>query len=755
MIAEVLLVLAGHSSSLFPTDHNVHPAFSPLLHPGEQQCLESLGQIAVRYRRIKIACSALSRSHSRYISALCATLNQILKNDYENLIIETEAKVLQRDSNLVASGSFVPLSSIRATFSEWDAPLAALETLFDELQSQLKWHPGPLIDLLQKRSHTGIHRIASIHAHLCEAVQRVWVAQLQAFVVHGTVTEKEPLANKDYQLLDGAVPSCLSAQSRESIAYVGRAIGTVKAAKWERQFPRELALEHSKLLEGVLPQAQYDFDRIIADIRTTVSEWLWLNVLTQRDVDVAVESLANYFLLRNGEFALSLIREIERLKISRLTGRAGPTTMIREQDLHLALLRASLGTTAQQDRSLSHLRFRLPSGPLRPLLPSLATGPAKDLSVSLSTVEATSFDDLLLGTPLILTYSVSWPLDLFLHPSDLQIYGALFAYLSALRKTHTRIHTCWTSLSNAQRARRRWTGLGEGGTADDLEVRKELLRCGWGVVREMSWFLDTLLGYVMTDVIDVEFRRLKRILLEKTSGTVRQPTGTRTAPTDSDADPALSGTFHSTSTLPASSSVASHHSTSAPSQLDFSTLRNIHATYLERLLTGSLLSNPALTAIIRLILEICERFVAQVERWGGDVLPALLFEGSLAAGGDRVGEMVKERQTIVTEINETLHSLLSSFYEQLSLSTTQQPFSSATEASKSLTQNASMANASSFHTFIRPKRGKRLAGDEEVRRHVERLLLRLDFNGGFSKPTYNIMMPASGTEEILKQGGLA
>lgn len=291
MIAEVLLVLAGHSSSLFPTDHNVHLAFSPLLHPGERQCLESLGQIAARYRKIKAACSALSRSQSRYISALCATLNQLLKDDYENLVVETEAKVLRRDPDLVASGSFVPLSSIRATFSEWDGPLAALEALFDELQSQATWQPGPLIDLLQKRSHTGIHRIASINARLCEAVQRVWMAQLQAFLIHGTVTEKEPLTDKNYSLLEGAVPSCLSAQSRESIAYVGRAVGTVKSAKWERQFPRELALEHSKLLDSVLPQEQYAFDRTIAEIRTTVSEWLWLNVLTQKDVDVAVESL--------------------------------------------------------------------------------------------------------------------------------------------------------------------------------------------------------------------------------------------------------------------------------------------------------------------------------------------------------------------------------------------------------------------------------------------------------------------------------
>jgi gamma-tubulin complex component 4 len=353
---------------------------------------------------------------------------------------------------------------------------------------------------------------------------------------------------------------------------------------------------------------------------------------------------ANYFLLRNGEFALSLIREIERLKISRLTGRTGPNTMIREQDLRLALLRASLGTTAQYDPSLSHLSFQLPSGPLRPLLPTLGTGPsAKDISVSLSSPpEHTSFDDILLGTPLVLNYSVSWPLDLFLHASDLQIYAALFAYLSALRNTHTRIHTCWTALSNAQRARRRWTGLGEGGTAEDLEVRKELLRCGWGVVREMSWFLDTILGYIMTDVVDVEFRRLKTLLTGKAPTLVRQTTGGQSHG-DLRSVPSVS-----VSTFPSSVNIASN---GAPTHLDFTTLRNIHATYLERLITGCLLSNAMLTSIIRSILEVCDRFVAQVERWGGDVLPALLFEGSLGAG-DRVGEMVEERRKIVAEVND-------------------------------------------------------------------------------------------------------
>lgn len=70
--------------------------------------------------------------------------------------------------------------------------------------------------------------------------------------------------------------------------------------------------------------------------------------------------------------------------------------------------------------------------------------------------------------------------------------------------------------------------------------------------------------------------------------------------------------------------------------------------------------------------------------------------------------------------------------------------------------NMSMANSTGFHThtFIRTKRGRKQEGEEEVRRHVERLLLRLDFNGQFSKPrARRDARIAAEEEDILKQGG--
>lgn len=298
--------------------------------------------------------------------------------------------------------------------------------------------------------------------------------------------------------------------------------------------------------------------------------------------------------------------------------------MIREQDLNLALLRASLGTTAQHDPSLSRIRFLLPSGPLRPLLPSLTTSPPAASTTGSPEADPSLFNSHLLGTPLTLSYTIAWPLDLFLEQADLDAYASLFALLSSLRKTHTRVHSCWISLSNAQRARRRWTGLGEGGTKEDLEVRARLLRCGWGIIRDMGWFLDMLLGYVMMDVVDVEFQKLRELLSNerKLDGSVGNVVGKS----------ATNGENQS--------------------YLDFTTLRAIHTSYLDRLLTGCLLTNGSLTAVLKPILEMCERFVAQVERWGGDVLPALLFEGSLNEGEGEVGIMVKERWHVVAEFDQ-------------------------------------------------------------------------------------------------------
>lgn len=157
--------------------------------------------------------------------------------------------------------------------------------------------------------------------------------------------------------------------------------------------------------------------------------------------------------------------------------------------------------------------------------------------------------------------------------------------------------------------------------------------------------MDVLLGYMMIDVVESEFQKIKRLLrpqegmgTSRSNGTVRSSNSIKLPQSSS------------LRTLPSLASKDSMYS-NAQQYLDFTTLRGLHATFLQNLLSGSLLTNPTLTSSIRAILEVIERFAGLVERWGGDVLPALLFEGSIG-GDDSVGDMVKDRWEIVKDIDK-------------------------------------------------------------------------------------------------------
>ncbi|KAG8701192.1 hypothetical protein FRC09_005508 [Ceratobasidium sp. 395] len=770
--------MAGHASSLLQSNGSVAPEFAPLLHPGEQQTLKELAELACQYRKLKYSSTTLGQQ-SQYMSSLCATLREIL-TEYEELVVDTEARILQRDSELVANATVVPLSAIKATFAIWEIQFTSLCQLVDQLEAgppppynsdPPRWPPGPLIDILLQRARTGVQRVSAITNRLALGVQHVWRSHLLAYLVHGVLDPADPLASVEegYKLNAACVPGCVSAQTRESIAYVGRAVAVVGVG-----VPRRLAVVHARLLGRVLPQDRYAFDEAIERIKTNISEWLWSNVLTRQDVTVAVECFGNYFLLRNGEFALALLRELERLKASRLSAKPTARTssgLIRDTDLSLAILRASLGTTAQNDPSLDSLRFTLVDGPLRPLLPSLQ--PKLKSTQSLGPV---NFDDLLLGARATLSHTLAWPLDLVLGQAELQTYSALFAYMIALRRGHVRVLECWSSLSAAQRARRRWTGLGEGGAGrgkakgkwrevdreDSLEMdaRKKLLRCGWGVVREMVWFLDTLWGYIMMDVVDVQYRKLQAQLRprrnRRNSSNTRAGTTRATSPSSTHVGPTSSNPNLYASTRPslrASTHASLHASThtggpeNVPDFLDFTTLRTLHATYLGNIVSGSLLGHPGCAALVRAALETCERFVAQVERWGGDVLPGMLEEGSAGTNGG-VGKLVEERFKVVREIDEQFHSHLEAFYEQLSQSSTQ-TFATGADAS------TMMVNTSMYlQNLFRPRAKGKLGDRGEERRTVERLSLRLDFNAKFSEPHRYDTGVGAVEANILREGGL-
>jgi len=113
--------------------------------------------------------------------------------------------------------------------------------------------------------------------------------------------------------------------------------------------------------------------------------------------------------------------------------------------------------------------------------------------------------------------------------------------------------------------------------------------------------------------------------------------------------------------------------------------------------------------------------------------------------------------------SQKLNGLLESFYEHLS-SSISQPFSLTNDTSaRSFIMNTSVT----FHSFQHyPKTGGGAGGGTktfgeihdnfgDTRRHIERLLLRLDFSSNFSKPSRTQGEDEIDKGGILRQGGLA
>ncbi|AFR95456.2 hypothetical protein C343_03557 [Cryptococcus neoformans C23] len=847
MLAEILLILSGHSSSFFipypsppaaPFTCKASPSLTEYLHPGEIASLNSLADLAFQYRKIRtwandtidcgrkaVLAESLPPSRkgkerevfmddkgdndklNQYLMTLAASIIEVL-NGYELLIVETEARVLSFDPTVVQDQQgYVPLSSIVATFDRWRAPLTALSQIVDQLSSLDRrgdnWSPGRLIDLIVFKSQTGNPFLQGIFSNLAKSLQVLFLTHLVSFTLYGVTSSESPMTSPSigrivgvdplspqhrvYALNVDMLPVSVEENTRESILYVGRVAATLK--REGKSLPKGLVDNLRGELMAVKSLEVGDgLKEAVEKARAEVGEWLWRHILTGPQVAEAIEMFGNFFLLRKTDYCIAVIRGISQLRLDRLitSNPHSSSSIIREQDLDLILRRASVGTSAEMDSQLDSLHYKLEKGPLRAMLPTIPMKTPKQTGIESKndTVEHRNsiramFSSSLLGTPLILTTPVTWPLDLFISPQALSAYSDIQAYLTALRHTHLSVLSCWTTLSAAQRQRRKWTGVTEGGTDEEVETRKGLGRAAWGTIRLMLFFIDQLQSHFMTDIIDVQHKRLLEQLGLETvlsapalggslrrsslrgSISVRQtPTATKvrtaisTPATESGERRRAASPFSDTYSVPCDGqTLRSNRVPPTPNKaqsvyLDFLTLRQLHTLHLSFLREGLLIADINLASVIRDILDTCRRFAGLVERWGGDVLPELLMEG---INGEEVGKMVKERAQAVQEINDTLHELLTDFFG--ALLDTQNP--GAADPDKSIADGGSslsrtiraaqisrmMSRQASFTAAaMNVKKGakskmqmdkeeRELEADTVMARHIEQLLLRLDFNG--------------------------
>ncbi|KAG8754115.1 hypothetical protein FRC12_011312 [Ceratobasidium sp. 428] len=85
--------------------------------------------------------------------------------------LDTEVRILQRDSELVTNTTVAPLSAIKATFAIWEEQFTSLRQLVGQFKAgpppshnsdRPRWLPGPLVNILLRHSRIGIQHVSAI-----------------------------------------------------------------------------------------------------------------------------------------------------------------------------------------------------------------------------------------------------------------------------------------------------------------------------------------------------------------------------------------------------------------------------------------------------------------------------------------------------------------------------------------------------------------------------------------------------------------
>ena len=104
----------------------------------------------------------------------------------------------------------------------------------------------------------------------------------------------------------------------------------------------------------------------------------------------------------------------------------------------------------------------------------------------------------LFGRPLVVHFDLSWPLDLFMSPGDLDLYNRLFSFLFVVKKTQSRLGSIWMNIKDPRQSKF---------TREILILRSR-----------MMFFIENLYSYLQVDLIDVEFKQLLSLLRKPETG---------------------------------------------------------------------------------------------------------------------------------------------------------------------------------------------------------------------------------------------
>ena len=499
MLHELLLALSGHPSPLLSATneggHQSSKAF-PLLSPPERALLSSLAHLGDLHIRLRARSSIISASHP---STICRAISTALVSKhlakFQQKILEVEKGILQKDAGIVGAYNIVPLSGLVGEFDGWRRSLDWLWGLAQYMLpaegGQASDHGGSsipsgspctgaqIIGKLRDEAQTGYPDLERMALDLLVVGEGAWLRQVSAWVLYGRLPtfgaedffvfveagEKQGHNSKAlvYDIRRDLLPKIVTLSTANSILFIGKSLNHIRDRVPMTSSSPELSLlpvhlQHLSSLSS--PLTPSNLSRATGAIRLSLSQNALQKLLPLSNILSILSVLKDYLLLELGEFAIALISEADARMASRHRGSAIDShrkgfdglagVVIKEGEVSAILARtwnslASLRGLDDDDkdeehdlaRQLIHISTKQASPEHRP-----SSASSQSLLENLRRANV-SFDDVLLPTPITLSMQPPSPLDLFLTPSDVEIYSHTNAYLLALRRAHLHLTGLW------------------------------------------------------------------------------------------------------------------------------------------------------------------------------------------------------------------------------------------------------------------------------------------------------------------------
>jgi hypothetical protein len=431
---------------------------------------------------------------------------------------------------------------------------------------------------------------------------------------------------QEYESKSELLPSFVSASTASSLLFIGRSLNHIRVKGTSSTSSPELDLlsSHLKQLSMLkFPINRANFSRVIASIRLSLSQTTLQKLLPLSKVVEILSLLREFFLLGRGEFAIALVTEADdkirsRWRRSDNLGyekRDGlGNIVVKEGEVSAVLARtwAAMGSLQgkheDQDedellevaRDLIHLVITKPTS-------TPAKGGQPPSSKDAITVASTPFKNLLLSIPVSLTLQIPSPTDLFLAPSDLQIYSSINAYLLSIHRAHLRLTELW-KITSLRRDHPAPPGPPYGSSSagrnkvhtlrERAKDRSAAMRGVWATSSAAVFFLGETQAYLQGEVVKGTWDGFKSWLTDES---VSRPTSSKSAPEDKE-DIWLQAGRESTTQR----GVNYTH--------DPQTLADAHRRYLSALSSSLLLTTPSFTDPLYHLLQQIDHLVALVYR---------------------------------------------------------------------------------------------------------------------------------------------